>query len=319
MPGWHSKVLAKCPAAAFLQGELKKTGKKRKPSQTSQKASQEPTKTSQKASQEQAKPARKPARSQSKPARKLRSQAKPARKPARSQAKPARKPARSQPKPARKPSQASQKPTKKKPARVSFEGARLAETKAAAGHFAKPQQPHGFSGRIESIWETPSKERGAMFCVRAFARRSLQLSLQSLRSSRSLRRNSTRNSTRAAPKKWLVPVSSSEALRKHKCHLCFRASHPRHLTRQPAESYGSYGSYGHTVAVWHSGCTTLAPPARHRSPCQGRNSSQEKKFQLSSKPTTEPTVSANLPGIEASLARHLPIGAAPARRRGFDT
>ena len=25
--------------------------------------------------------------------------------------------------------------------------------------------------------------------------------------------------------KWLVPVSSSEALRKHKCHLCFPASH----------------------------------------------------------------------------------------------
>ena len=36
------------------------------------------------------------------------------------------------------------------------------------------------SGRIESFWETPSKERGAMFYVRAFARRS-QLSLQSLR------------------------------------------------------------------------------------------------------------------------------------------
>ena len=46
-----------------------------------------------------------------------------------------------------------------------------------------------------------------MFCVRAFARRSLQLSLQSLRSSRSSRLNSTRNSTRAATKKWLVPVS----------------------------------------------------------------------------------------------------------------
>ena len=41
------------------------------------------------------------------------------------------------------------------------------------------------SGRIESIWETPSKERGAMFYVRAFARRSLQLSLQSLRTLRS--------------------------------------------------------------------------------------------------------------------------------------
>ena len=33
------------------------------------------------------------------------------------------------------------------------------------------------------------------------------------------------NSTRAATKKWLVSVSSSEALRKHKCHLCFPASH----------------------------------------------------------------------------------------------
>ena len=91
-----------------------------------------------------------------------------------------------------------------------------------------------------------------MFCVRAFARRSLQLSLQSLRSSHSSRLNSTRNSTRAATKKWLVPVSS------------------RALTHQPAESYGSYG---HTAA-WH--CATLprlpgieafraAPPAQHRS------------------------------------------------------
>ena len=86
-------MLAKCPAAAFLQGELKKHGKKKEPSQTSQKASQkpnqtsqEPSQTSQKASQKpnqtsqnQAKPAKKPARSQT------RSQTKPARKPARSQ------------------------------------------------------------------------------------------------------------------------------------------------------------------------------------------------------------------------------------------
>ena len=54
-----------------------------------------------------------------------------------------------------------------------------------------------------------------------------------------LRLNSTRNSTRAAAKKWLVPVSS------------------RALTRQPAESYGSYGSYGHTVIRLGT-----APPCR---------------------------------------------------------
>ena len=88
-----------------------------------------------------------------------------------------------------------------------------------------------------------------MFCVCAFARRSLQLSLQSLRSSRSSRLNSTRNSTRAATKKWLVPVSS------------------RALTRQPAKSYGSYGSYGHTAA-WQ--CATSLP-----SPRQGWDSSTE--------------------------------------------
>ena len=67
----------------------------------------------------------------------------------------------------------------------------LRRTRSNAGRTSA----RSLSGRIESIWETPSKERGAMFCVRAFARRSLQLSLQSLRSSRSsrsLRRNSTR-------------------------------------------------------------------------------------------------------------------------------
>ena len=48
-----------------------------------------------------------------------------------------------------------------------------------------PTSARSLSGRIESIWETPSTERGAMFYVRAFARRSLQLSLQSLRRSRS--------------------------------------------------------------------------------------------------------------------------------------
>ena len=105
----------------------------------------------------------------------------------------------------------------------------------------------------------PLRER-CLFCVRAFARRSLQLSLQSLRSSRSSRLNSTRNSTRAATKKWLVPVSS------------------RALTRQPAESYGSYGSYGHTVTRSYGGlalrhlprlpgieASRAAPPAQHRS------------------------------------------------------
>ena len=65
-------MLAKCPAAAFLQGELKKTWKKRKPGQTSQKASQEPNQTSQKASQEpnqtRQKASQKPVRSQAKPA-----------------------------------------------------------------------------------------------------------------------------------------------------------------------------------------------------------------------------------------------------------
>ena len=94
------RYACKMPSSCVSARRAKKTGKKkRKPSQTSQKASQEPSQTSQKASQE-------PNQTSS-------------RKPARSQAKPAR----SQP---------------KKPARVSFEGARLAETKAAAGHFAKP-------------------------------------------------------------------------------------------------------------------------------------------------------------------------------------
>ena len=137
-------MLAKCTAAAFLQGELKKQGKK----------------------ESQAKPARKPARSQTKPARKpARSQTKPARKPARSQTKPARsqakpsqpgaKPNQPESQPGAKPNQPGAKPNQpesqpgakpnqpesqpeakpsqpeanqKKPARVSFEGVCLAET-----------------------------------------------------------------------------------------------------------------------------------------------------------------------------------------------
>ena len=70
-----------------------------------------------------------------------------------------------------------------------------------------------------------------MFCVRAFARRSLQLLLQSLRSSRSSRLNSTRNSTRAATKKWLVPVSS------------------RALTRQNLVVNGIKTPFGNVVAL----------------------------------------------------------------------
>ena len=113
----------------------------------------------------------------------------------------------------------------------------LRRTRSNAGRTSA----RSLSGRIKSIWETPSKERGAMFSVRAFARRSLQLSLQSLRSSRL--RNSTRNSTRAGPKKWDMPVSSSKALRKHKCHLCFPASQSCPAEpRQPADVEASMPS-----------------------------------------------------------------------------
>ena len=202
-------------AAAFLQGELKKQGKK----------------------ESQAKPARKPARSQpnqpeSQPGANQTSQ-KASQEPSQTSQKPSQTSQKASQKASRKPSQASQKPTKK----ASQEGRSPCRNKGSCWAFCQTAylgviilQPHActqrfrlrrtrsnagrmsarsLSGRIEPIWETPSKERGAMFCVRTFARRSLQLSLQSLRSSRSSRlRNSTRNSTRAAAKKWLVPVSS---------------------------------------------------------------------------------------------------------------
>ena len=65
------------------------------------------------------------------------------------------------------------------------------------------------------------------------------------------------NSTRAATKKWLVPVSSSEALRKHKCHLCFPASHSCPASEPPrrpdcAENTGS--------ASVHSDALPDSPP-----------------------------------------------------------
>ena len=54
----------------------------------------------------------------------------------------------------------------------------------------------------------------------------------------------------AATKKWSVPVFSSEALQEHKCS---RASQPRRLTRHPA-----------APPAWHRSLPA-APPARHRS------------------------------------------------------
>ena len=68
------RYACKMPSSCVSARRAKKTGKKRKPSQTSQKASQKPNQTSQPA-RSQAKPARKPARSQPKPARKKPSQA----------------------------------------------------------------------------------------------------------------------------------------------------------------------------------------------------------------------------------------------------
>ena len=123
--GCNITMLAKCPAAAFLQGELQKTVKKRKPARSQPEARSQPNQpeANQKASQTSQKPTRKPAESQPNPARSQLGANQ-------TQPKPSQKPAKSQP-------EASQKPARK-PARVSFEGARLAETKAAAGHFAKP-------------------------------------------------------------------------------------------------------------------------------------------------------------------------------------
>ena len=77
-----------------------------------------------------------------------------------------------------------------------------------------------------------------MFCVRAFARRSLQLSLQSLQFAQ------------FAQSAAELHAGSNQKM----VGACFQ---PR-LTRQPAESYGSYGSYGHTV-IRRLG---TAPPCR---------------------------------------------------------
>ena len=149
------RYACKMPSSCVSARRAKKTGKKRKPSQTSQKASQEPNQTSQKASQEpnqtsqkasrsQTKPARKPARSQQarKPAR---SQTKPARKPARSQ--PARKPVRSQTKPARKPARSQTKPARKPAgAKPSQPESQPGANKPESQPEAKPNQPESQPG-----------------------------------------------------------------------------------------------------------------------------------------------------------------------------
>ena len=109
-----------------------------------------------------------------------------------------------------------------------------------------------------------SKERGAMFYVRAFARRSLQLSLQL---------------AAAAPLQFAAAVSILIQC----CPLvgCFKitqycfsnglVSKPQHQpgieASTPANSYGSYdsyGSYGHTA--WHLGVVGELCPGAGR-PC----------------------------------------------------
>ena len=100
-------MLTKCPAAAFLQGELKNT----KPSKPSQKparsqpeASQKPARSQPEASQKPTKPSQKPATTSQNPAKKPASPkasqepTKPSQKPARSQPGASQEPARSQPK-----------------------------------------------------------------------------------------------------------------------------------------------------------------------------------------------------------------------------
>ena len=70
----------------------------------------------------------------------------------------------------------------------------------------------------------------------------------------------------------MAPVSSSELHAGSNQKMVGACFQPRHLTRQPAESYGSYGSYGHTLAVWHL-CATLSEFRLCSTPLhRGRNS-----------------------------------------------
>ena len=97
-----------------------------------------------------------------------RSQTKPARKPARSQTKPkaSQEPNQTSQKASQKPSQTSQKASQK-PARSQAKPTRSQAKPRRTRSNAGRTSARSLSGRIESIWETPSKERGAMFCVRA--------------------------------------------------------------------------------------------------------------------------------------------------------
>ena len=132
-------MLAKCPATAFLQGELKKTGKKREPSQTSQKASQEPNQTSQKASQKPNQTSHNPIQTSQKASQEpnqtsqepnqtsQKASQEPESQPGAKPNQPGAKPNQPESQPGAKP-EAKPEANQKKPARVSFEGARLAET-----------------------------------------------------------------------------------------------------------------------------------------------------------------------------------------------
>ena len=88
--------------------------------------------------------------------------------------------------------------------------------------------------------------------------------------------NSTRNSTRATPKKWDMPVSSSElhAGSNQKNGWCLFPV-PRHF-----ESTSATCAFEHHIPARHRSLPA-APPARHE-PCraQGRDSSQEKNVEV---------------------------------------
>ena len=118
-----------------------------------------------------------------------------------------------------------------------------------------------------------------MFYVRAFARRSLQLSLQSLRSSRSSLLRAAHYSSNVAPS--LLQDNSNLPQECHAWHrsLRCRATCPASKPRQPAKSYESYGSYGHTVIRWQLGTSSLR--------------------------VSKPPLPRHLPGIQATLPRHL--------------
>ena len=147
LPGFLAicAICAKMPSSCVSARRAKKQGKKRKPSQTSQKASQEPNQTSQKASQELSQTSQKASQEPSQTSQKA------SQEPARSQAEP------NQPEASQKASRSQAKPARSQPkkARQGFVRGRSALQKRSCWAFCQTAylgviilQPHACTQRF---------------------------------------------------------------------------------------------------------------------------------------------------------------------------